>query len=583
MTIYKTLLARGYFPKELPPSFNTEQFAKYATTRHGRASIDRHKRLEGFSECVLYELALPGHKRRDLRIPHPAAFAYTARLVAKHFRRLLKLAGGSPFSKSRPIYSATSQRAIRPMMTPPHLPKERLAIRAAASFLLIADINQFYPSLYTHAVGWAVDPTLRLKKNWRNGRFLGRKLDKALMDANGKISQGVAIGNDLSFLLAEIVLARVDRTLRSYRTRAYRWFDDYEIAFDTRHEAEACLKKLQRNLARFKLRLNPAKTKIVPLPGAAGESWQRQLLETGRAKFRDPRDMVRHFDTAFALREQHAEAPILLYAMGILFRLTRPGDQTGRIAESCITQALLAEPGAAQKAFALLSFWRLNGYNFNTTLIRETINKMITQHQWRGPSSDIAWALAFALEEKLPLSKKAAQVLSEFEDDCVLLQAAHLHASGLLPSGFSTRHLSKILTAADFDREHWLLLYEAARQKIAPVSPGKIAASPLFADLLSKKVAFYRAKLPPYALVVHPGGAPEWIIQRHLQAISRQIPEEEHPRDQVFWLMLRDAAGLARPFTSLDEALERLLDIEREKSGENAALGAELPGQSVVF
>ena len=64
------------------------------------------------------------------------------------------------------------------------------------------------------------------------------------MDASAKVSQGVPIGNDISFLLAEGVLARVDRAVRFAKERAYRWFDDYEIAFDTKEQAESGLARL---------------------------------------------------------------------------------------------------------------------------------------------------------------------------------------------------------------------------------------------------------------------------------------------------------------------------------------------------
>ena len=94
-----------------------------------------------------------------------------------------------------------------------------------ASFLLKTDISHFYPSLYTHAVGWAVNPKLREKRHWHNQNLLGKKLDQVLMDMDGKISQGIPIGNDLSFLLSEVVLAQVDSSLNVPPHRAYRWFD----------------------------------------------------------------------------------------------------------------------------------------------------------------------------------------------------------------------------------------------------------------------------------------------------------------------------------------------------------------------
>jgi len=107
------------------------------------------------------------------------------------------------------------------------------------------------------------------------------------MNLDGKLSQGIPIGNDISFLLAEVVLARVDGQLRLSHNRALRWYDDYELAFDSREEAEEVLKKLNRQLSRFRLRLNPKKNKNHSFPqtntrrvagraqGAGGRSVQK--------------------------------------------------------------------------------------------------------------------------------------------------------------------------------------------------------------------------------------------------------------------------------------------------------------------
>src|SRR5438067_372695 len=116
MTIYQTLLARGYFPKELPPAFFTELFANYATSKQGRTVLKDYKAKDGFTDCVGYRLALPGLATRLLAIPHPASFAQLGHLTAKHFRRLLTKAGSSPFSKSRPVYAANRYRALRTLV-----------------------------------------------------------------------------------------------------------------------------------------------------------------------------------------------------------------------------------------------------------------------------------------------------------------------------------------------------------------------------------------------------------------------------------------------------------------------------------
>ncbi len=470
MTIYHTLLARGYFPKELPPSFFTEQFAKYAATRGGRTTISAYIPPDKFTECFKYRLALPGLDRRELRVPHPVSYAKLAELTAKNFARLLKKASASGFSRSRPLYATGSYRAIRPALKPSNISRERAAIRAGSSFILQTDVSQFYPSLYTHAVGWAVDPKLRKKANWGNTKLLGKRLDQALMDLDGKVSQGIPIGTDISFLLAEIVLAQVDKALRPTKGRAFRWFDDYEMAFDTNDQAEAALKKLIRELGKFRLRLNAKKTDIVRLPIPAQHEWQQLLGEAGSAHFFNPQDAVKYFDVAFRLREQFPDEAVLTYSLGKLFKLPRPSPAVGRILQSCLTQAVLREPGAAQKAFALLAWWHLNGLKLDTVLITNTINQMIVRHEASGFSSDITWALSFCLDRGYVLDSKAGKVLSYYDDDCVALQALDMHKRGLLPVGFNNKRISKILKDADLDREHWLVAYESVRHGFLAVS-----------------------------------------------------------------------------------------------------------------
>jgi hypothetical protein len=123
-TIYGTLLARGYFPKELPPAFFTDDFARYATSKLGRAALSTYAPPDKYTELARYRLALPGEggiASRPLTVPHPWAFSALARVVAKNFRRLLKKGAASKFSRSRPVYGSHKPRALSPMVKPSKL------------------------------------------------------------------------------------------------------------------------------------------------------------------------------------------------------------------------------------------------------------------------------------------------------------------------------------------------------------------------------------------------------------------------------------------------------------------------------
>lgn len=572
-TIYRTLLAKGYFPKELPPTFFTEQFAQYATSRNGRSVLGRFRPTNSFTECVTYELALPGGGRRPLALPHPGSYSSLSRLVAQSFRRLLKKAAGSKCTRSRPIYLSDADRALRPATKPSNLARERAVVRGGARYVLKVDISQFYPSLYTHAIGWAIDPKLRNRVNWKNSTFLGKKIDQALMDLQGKISQGIPVGNDISFLLAEVVLAEVDKALRLPHRTAIRWFDDYEIACESIEEAERWLARLQSAMTAFRLKLNPSKTRIISLPDAALDGWQSELIEAARRQLTRPSEMLSFFDRAFRLRAANEDAPVLNYALGLLFRLRAPVDHVANIAQSSITQAMLAEPGSAQKGLALLTYWHANGLTLDDELLTRTISQMVVQQRHRGFSSDVSWGLFFCLQKGLRLSKKATDALTSCEDNCIVLQALHLRDDGLLPKNFSSRALALASKQGELDGPDWLLIYEAHRQNFTRTNTAALSNHALFGDLLNQGVAFYRRKIPSYAAVIHPGGAPEWVVARWLKEL--RAPEGAQPAGPpgskptepagVVKQIADDIKRLAEQTGTVEELIARLLDIDDAK------------------
>jgi len=561
-TIYSTIIGRGYFPKELPPAFFTEDFARYATSKLGRATLESYAPPDNFTELARYRLALPGHgglASRSLSIPHPWAFAALARVVAKNFRRLLTKSGKSGFAKSRPVYDSHNARALTPLVKPSNLSRERANARAGSTHILKVDISQFYPALYTHAVGWAVDPRLRQRKHWNNKKLLGKQLDQLLMNMQGKVSQGVPIGNDLSFLLAEVVLAQVDNELKPSAGRAYRWFDDYEIACCSRQEAEELLVALTRLLDTYRLRVNPKKTRILDLPEPSGDGWQDELRALSGKAFRSTANMVSYFDYAFRARLVHSDDPVLLYAIANLFKVASPLKQVSKVAESCITQAVLAEPGCAQKALALLTFWEANGVGFDRTVLASTIDRLIQMHESRGVSSDIAWALAFCIEHGVTLTRYSSRILARVDDDAVGILALHADNLGLLP-GFSANAFAKTLRDASCDGEHWLLLYESVRQGFLPSLQHLVTSNALFSDFLAKGVTFYRKTLPAYALLVHPGGAPEWVVEMWLKAATTAAQAEATPIDPVVKMLTSDAEQVETSGRTFNDILRELLD-----------------------
>lgn len=153
-----------------------------------------------------------------------------------------------------------------------------------------------------------------------------------------------------------------------------------------------------------------------------------------------------------------------------------------------------------------------------------------------------------------------------FDDDFIALQSLHLHTKGLLPHGFSTAKIQKMIKGADLDREHWLIAYEALRQGFLTDSKSAIKSNPLFSAFLARKVTFYRTKLPSYAALIHPGGAPDWLVSSWMdlsKKANRKGRRAKHKSSlpPVPRLISGDLARLSRAQASHDDAVNDLMDI----------------------
>src|ERR1039458_8525257 len=102
------LLERGYFPRELPPPFNTDSFASNAF------AVGKSWKYGSWTSPVVHNLARPGGLRRPLSIPNPVAYYKLAELMASHWKLINKHTWTERLSASRPHVMKNSSRAVVP-------------------------------------------------------------------------------------------------------------------------------------------------------------------------------------------------------------------------------------------------------------------------------------------------------------------------------------------------------------------------------------------------------------------------------------------------------------------------------------
>ena len=439
---------------------------------------------------------------RVLAIPDPAHFFRLAELVHDNWRLLDKSIRRSRLSLSKPKDDPTGNRALVPAQETNRI-EARAEHRARARYLVEVDVSQFYPSIYTHALDWAVRGKAISKATRGRGTGLGPMLDKYTSAAQYGQTVGIPIGPDTSLVLGELILSQVDEELldggRARWLHGFRYYDDYELHTWSREHADQALAVIQRILAEWQLGVNPYKIHIRELPQPIEDEWLSTLkrVEIRSHSLQERSDITALFDDSFRLSRQFPQDNVISYALGQF--VTRDLSERRHVQrtnwphfEKLLLQACLGEPGVLPRAAVLLNWARLRGWPLDRRVLSEALNTIVRDGAARGASSEVAWALWASISLDIRLAAPTGRAVSQLADDVVALTALHAASKGLF-RGLNTTTWAALMNADSLAGEHWLLAYEAHEHGWLPAIGGTdfIAADPVFAQLRADSVHFY--------------------------------------------------------------------------------------------
>jgi len=377
----------------------------------------------------------------------------------------------------------------------------RLALRAKVQLVVRTDINQFYGSIYTHSIPWALHGKTHAKAN-RSASLLGNALDECVRNAQDGQTVGVPIGPDTSLVIAEIILASVDKELAKHvpPNGACRRVDDYEIQADDRSNAESRLGILQQTLNQFELVLNPRKTRIVELPCAFADGWRHEVR---RFRFRKhPKsqhyDLLAFYDLALRAAAENRDGSVLKYSVSRMRRI-RIHPDNWQMHESFLHQAMIAEPGVTPEAASQLLRFKALGMTLDLSGLTEVMNRQIRFHAPQGHGTEVAWAIWTALAFELNVAEKALDAAEAMDDSVVALSLLDAQRQGRLSRPIPDRRWTEYLTPDELYGEQWLLSYEAGLKgwRSSNGSKDHIGADPHFAWMRSNGVTFYQPVIQP--------------------------------------------------------------------------------------
>lgn len=192
--------------------------------------------------------------------------------------------------------------------------KQSLKCYLKYDYIAFADISNCYPSLYTHAIAWAMNGEESEKARFTSettiSKTIGNFIDERIQRMSYNETKGIPQGSVVTDLIAELLLAYIDDKLvkaldsnLDYHIIRYR--DDYRIFTDSQHTAELILKELAKILMRFGWALNREKTMVAK--SSVNHAYKPDKLDAIQTGLKSE---VRHYQQS-SMSETEAEELLL--------------------------------------------------------------------------------------------------------------------------------------------------------------------------------------------------------------------------------------------------------------------------------
>lgn len=566
----KRLLEKGYLPKELPPPFSSKLFAEKhrfikskwdkkinteKAQQPGENKTSAKKRFKedygkyDSSQLAIYSLAKGIYSRRKLGIPNPKQYSDLSSAIIENWSLLRKTYKLSSYSESTPI-EARAKRAVRTKSISWNNFKFQLIEKSFDKKVeLTLDISQFYPTIYTHSIPWAIVGKDKAKKffkiaisdqtkwqglvNSNNDAKAYRSadfIDTLVRNCNDRQSVGLCIGPDTSLILAEVIANRIDneisKRLSSISHTGTRYYDDYYFYFNNRNEAENALKIIQQVLYEFQLETNENKVNITKLPFKYIEDWTEQFdrFIFNEVDKYELRNFFSILNNSILLNKKNSSW-IIHYAL----KQFRSGEtviqkENWDIFLSFLLQTLIIDSSTIDLIFEIIFIYKVYLDNISKKKIKNVLISIIEEHLILNHSFEVSWSLWTFITFRINCPKQLVESILNSKDSFSKLLCLHLIKESLYEGKKpNVNKLKNHIENSSSFGENWLLIYETiVKEWLVFDDPVKILDNEYFEILKDYDVSFYETEKQ-----VHPKISMESDFFGGYKMIEVQYDEED--------------------------------------------------------
>ncbi|WP_305952106.1 RNA-directed DNA polymerase [Emticicia oligotrophica] len=552
MTLFD-LLERGYFPKELPPPYNTEAFATQSAqillewnaifvsnTDHKNSDLGLVKGSESntvfkerkkefansfiskynSSKGAIFSISKGKLSRRFLQIPNPKHFLLLCEKIATNWTAFATVFALSNYSKSFPIpETLTTKRSVSTFSKSVSDFRNELLNTSFDKIIEIrVDISKFYPTIYTHSIAWALLGKEKAKYYFKQkdniatliaGGDLDASLykfaesvDMAVRSCQERQSIGIPIGPDTSHIIAETVACRIDSIINSKFSsiglKACRYYDDFYLYVSSKDEADKVLKGIQLILADFQLEMNESKIRIKEFPFAIEDEFALQLFSFTFKDTNFGNSLKHYFSLVWSFAEKNPKKADTIFKYSLRtfeYCSTKIPKNTWKIFEDLLFKTALIEPSILDIVTRVLLTYKSYLDLSSKEKLKNVINKIINEHSPVNHNFEVSWALWLAKTFEITIDEISANNIIRTKDSISNLILLDLINNTALVIGTpSINDLEVDLKDDILFSENWLLAYEGVKKGwLNPANPNLLDDNLFFKLLKDKNIEFYDA------------------------------------------------------------------------------------------
>ncbi len=450
-SLIKGLVQHNFFPAqkreegEMPPIINSVTFTPAIADK----LRNLHTRKGGYDQ-VEYRSTRFNNVSRPLSIPHPVPYAKLCYAIHDNWTEFEYITQSSN-SLITPEIHGDGRIVVMDYESAEDKVERHVERTFNKKFHVHTDISNFFPSIYSHSIPWALIGFDNAKKQ-RDSKLWFNHVDKCQMSIKRNETNGVPIGPATSNILSETILVRIDETLKTDGFSFVRFIDDYTAYFDTYEEAERFIRRLGEELSKYKLLLNAKKTIIEQLPCPSSDEWIIDL--TTRMPNKEsvvPLNLIRFLDYAVNKQATSPDGSVLKYAAKIIIK--NIDSKAADLVLKYLLGLCIKFPILISVLHALFDKIDVtNGFVYSDQLI-----KVLDEHTINKRSDAMAWILFYLNKFTQPIPSDTAKHIIE-SGDCVSILLLYLSKQYDAEVIAFCNSLDK--TDIFLLDQYWLLLYQ---------------------------------------------------------------------------------------------------------------------------